>query len=130
MKSNRETRHTARKLFRSCMARGQLDEARVRKLVSLVAREKPRGYIAILAEIEKLAWMEQQKRTVVIESAAPIDAGQMEEIQRRIQARLPSSLVITSRVTPSLIGGLRVKVGSDVWDGSVAARLNQLQLAQ
>ncbi|MBI4027984.1 MAG: F0F1 ATP synthase subunit delta [Verrucomicrobia bacterium] len=128
MKIRKEARRAARKLFRGCMANDQLDESRVRTVFSAVAQAKPRYYLGILAAIEKLLRSETQKHTLVLESAAPLDAFRRSELESRIQARFRPQLTMRHRVNPTLIGGLRVQVGSNVWDGSIAARLNQLEV--
>ena len=128
MKIRKETRRMAKKLFRGCWIQERFNEERVRQLISSIAKEKPRYYLALLTEIEKLAKIELQKRTLFVETAKPIANGQIDEIQSLLQKRSPSPLISKHRVNPSLIGGLRIKVGSDVWDGSIAARLKQLRI--
>ena len=50
--------------------------------------------------------------------------NQLEQTQR---AKYGPDLTTEYKVTPALIGGLRVKIGSDVWDSSVRERLNRLE---
>jgi len=106
---------------------GLLDENRVREIVRRVLEAKPRGYLAILSHFERLLKMDVQRRTAVVESAAALPA----DLQTRVQADLSRSygpgLNISFAQNPALIGGLRIKVGSDVYDGTVRARLNALQ---
>jgi len=128
MKITKESRRAAKKLFRACFAGGQLDEQRVRTAVFSLIKEKPRYYLGILSKIEKLVKAEMQKRSLLIESAVPLEKNRLQEIQTRVQSRFPAPLLPDYSVNPSLIGGLRIKVGSDVWDGSVAARLQQLEM--
>ncbi len=128
MKVRKETRRMAKKLFRSCWAEGRFDEEKVRQLISEIAAEKPRYYLALLTEMEKLIKNELQKRTLFVETASPAANGQLHQVEALLQKRFSSPLISKHRVNPSLIGGLRVKVGSDVWDGSIAARLTQLKI--
>lgn len=128
MKISKEARRAARKLFGFCMMDGRLDEAKVRELVKLLATKKPRHYMGMLSLIEKLVRHEVEKSTVTIESAVALSEPQVIEIRTKIQSRFKHPLTLTQKITPSLIGGLRVKIGSNVWDGSVAARLQQLEV--
>jgi F-type H+-transporting ATPase subunit delta len=50
-----------------------------------------------------------------------------DEVWRDLAVRYGAELVTEFRVNPDLIGGLRVKIGDDVWDGSVRGRLNRLE---
>lgn len=126
MKTGKETRRAARKLFRDCCPDGRMNDGRVRTAVSAVIAAKPRHYRSILALIEKFVRFEIEKRTLLIESAVPMDNAQTSDIQAKVQKRFTSPLIATQKQNPRLIGGLRIKVGSDVWDGSIAARLSQL----
>jgi F-type H+-transporting ATPase subunit delta len=126
MTSPREARKTARSLFRGCLADGQLDASRVRAVTDALAAEKPRGYLAILQSFSRLVRLELERRHVVIESAAPLGESEMNNLRADITRTHGADLTFDTAVRPELIGGLRVRVGSDVWDGSVRARLEAL----
>jgi F-type H+-transporting ATPase subunit delta len=126
MRSPREARKTARSLFRGCLADGRLDASRVRAVTEVVATDKPRGYLAILQVFSRLVRLELERRHAVIESAAPLTESEMKEVRAEITRAHGDDLTFDTAVRPDLIGGLRVRVGSDVWDGSVRARLEAL----
>ena len=126
MTSPREARKTARSLFRGCLADGQLDASRVHAVTDALAAEKPRGYLAILQSFSRLVRLELERRHVVIESAAPLTESEMNNLRADITRTHGADLTFDTAVRPELIGGLRVRVGSDVWDGSVRARLEAL----
>jgi F-type H+-transporting ATPase subunit delta len=126
MKSSREARKTARSLFRACLSGGRLDATRVRAVTDTIATEKPRGYLAILQVLSRLVRLELERRHVVIESAAPLADSEMNNLRADIIRTHGDDLTFDTAVRPDLIGGLRVRVGSDVWDGSVRARLEAL----
>ncbi len=62
----------------------------------------------------------------MIESATPLSEAAMKEVRDEITRSHGDDLTFATVVRPDLIGGLRVRVGSDVWDGSVRARLEAL----
>jgi len=64
-----------------------------------------------------------------IESAFPIDAAQLAEVAAMLEQRFARKLNPTVVVRPELIGGIRVVVGDEVLDTSVAARLQQMKTA-
>ena len=127
MRITKQAKREAKQLFRSCTMDGLLDEKRAREVVRRVLESKPRGYLAILSHFERLVKMDVERRTALVESAAPLP----QELQNRVQADLSRSygpgLNISFAQNPALIGGLRIKVGSDVYDGTVKARLTTLQ---
>ncbi len=127
MKINKETRQLSRQLLRSSFTDGQLDSGRVASLVKSLIEKKPRHYVQVLDAYKRLLRLEVQKRSATIESAselAPDAAKQMvENLQRRYGTDLSTEFV----VNPELLGGMRIRVGSDVWDSSVRNRLQRLQ---
>ena len=125
MRSPREARKTARSLFRGCLTGGRLDATRVRAVTEVVARDQQRGYLGILQVFSRLV-LELERRHAVIESATSLSESAMQEVCDEITRTHGDDLTFETAVRPYLIGGLRVRVGSDVWDGSVRARLEAL----
>jgi F-type H+-transporting ATPase subunit delta len=67
-----------------------------------------------------------EKHHVIVESASALDARTSEQLGQSLRAKYGPDLTTEFKVTPELIGGLRVKLGSNVWDGSVRNRLDRL----
>ena len=122
MTSSRETRKTARSLFRASVVDGKLDPDRVRAVTDALAAEKPRGYLSILQMFARLVRLELERRHAVVESAIPLTSEEMDGLRDEIMRTHGDDVTFETAVRPDLIGGLRVRVGSDVWDGSVRAR--------
>jgi F-type H+-transporting ATPase subunit delta len=129
MKISKQARRDGKALFNTCKANGVLDEGRVRQAVSAVIAQKPRGYVAILSHFQRLVKLDIERRTARIESAAPVSEALQQSVKANLTQRYGNSLNINFAVNPALIGGLRVQVGSDVFDGSVRARLHELEAA-
>jgi F-type H+-transporting ATPase subunit delta len=127
MKISKQERRDGRELFRSCMANGVLDENRVRKAMRAVAEKKPRGYVAVLSHFHRLVRLELLRRTARIESATPLTPQTQAQIQNDLGRKYGQGLTFTFSQNPGLIGGIRVQVGGDVYDGTVQGRLNELR---
>ncbi|HCN28356.1 MAG TPA: H(+)-transporting ATPase [Verrucomicrobiales bacterium] len=127
MKISKEARRTSRQLFRACMVDGKLDESRVRLVVSQVAASKPRGYIAILDSFQGMVKTELENQRALVESATPLTPDLQAGLKTSLCQKYRRDLALEFQVRPELLGGIRVKVGSDVWDGSVKARLEALK---
>lgn len=127
MKISKQSRRDAKQLFQACLVNGQLDEARVRQTVALVVEKKPRGYIGTLNQIQRLVKLDLERRTARIESATELTPELRAGVQANLARKYGAGLNVQFAVKPELIGGLRVQVGSDVYDGSVKARLQNLQ---
>lgn len=127
MKISKQSRRDAKALFSVCRVNGVLDEARVRQTVTAVIAGKPRGYVATLTHFQRLVKLDLDRRSACVENAVESTPALREAIQQNLTRRYGPGLNVTFRVNPALIGGLRIKVGSDVFDGSVAARLAALE---
>jgi F-type H+-transporting ATPase subunit delta len=123
MKISKQARRDAKELFLACRPKGVLDEAKVRQVVQQVIQLKPRGYIAILSHFQRLLKLEVERRTARIESPVPLAEAQQAAIKANLTRRYGEGLTFALDQDPKLLGGLRVQVGSDVFDGSVQARL-------
>ena len=115
MKRNKEAIRIARQLLRASFAEGKLDGDRARAMVDKLKEIKPRGYVQILEVYLKLLRMELEKRHAVVESAVPLDPGMQHTIQEDLAKSYGGGLTLEFRVEPTLLGGMRVQVGSDVW---------------
>lgn len=127
MKISKQARREARQLFRSCQANGLLDGNRVRQAVSLLVSQKPRGYVGILSRLQRLVKLDLEQHAASVESATPLAADLQADVANRINKIYGAGLDISFRQNPALIGGLRIQVGSDLYDGSVKTRLEQLE---
>jgi len=127
MKISKQARRDAKELFRSCHVNGLLDDAKVRQVVQQVIAGKPRGYLAILSHFQRLVKLELDRRTARVESPAPLAEPQQAAIRANLARRYGEGLIFSFTQASGLIGGLRVQVGSDVFDGSVQARLAGLE---
>ena len=127
MKISKQARREAKQLFRACLQKGLLDENRVRETVRRVIELKPRSYLQILAHFQRLVKLDVDRRSARVESAVPLAADMQEGIRQRLTAVYGSGLNFTFAQNLALLAGVRIKIGSDVYDGSVQARLNQLQ---
>jgi F-type H+-transporting ATPase subunit delta len=125
MKISREARRLARELFRLSLVNGRIDANRVSEISKHLIAERPRGYVQTLKEVSRLIRLELDKRHAIIESATPLDATSADNIAKTLKLKFGDDITTEFRASPDLLGGLRVKLGSDVWDGSIANRLSE-----
>ena len=127
MKTQKEARKISREMFRHSFTSSKLDEEKITEMVQSLIAQKPRHYVDVLKDYQHLLQLEVEKRHAVIESAVPLNRSVGDQIIANLRARYGEDLTTEFRTNPELLGGLRVKIGNDVWDGSVKSRLNQLQ---
>ena len=121
-----QVKRQSKLFFRWCLVAGKLDEHRAREVVRLLLESRRRGYMAVLAEFKRLIKIDQATHTATVESAVPLRS----ELQTRLQESLATAYGegITTEFSEdsSLIGGIRIRIANDVYDGSVKSRLAAL----
>lgn len=127
MKSSRKARRAARKLYRLCQVDGRLDHQRVRLVVQRIAGSGRRGTLAILHDLMRLVRLDRDRHRAVVETAAGLPDDMRRDVAASLDRAYGQGLETSFALNPDLIGGMRVRVGSDVYDGSVRAKLAALQ---
>jgi F-type H+-transporting ATPase subunit delta len=127
MKKAKETKRKAKRLFRLCLVNGFLDEDRTRQVVQKVIDSKRRGGLALLSHLERLVRLERARHTAEVKSALPLPADMRSDIEDALARAYGPGITATFAQEPELIGGMRIKVGSDVYDGSLRGRLAALE---
>ena len=126
MKISKVANAEARRIFRLCQTGGRLDEAKLSTAIKMIVAAQPRDYRGILSALKRLLRLELDRRHVVVESAAPLDFPSQQRVVSGLTAKYGDDLTFEYRVTPELLGGLKVRVGNDVFDGTVKGRLDRL----
>ena len=127
MKTSKLARREAKALFRACFVNGLLDESRARQAVAQVLQSRPRDYLAILTHFQRLVKLETERRNARIETAVPLAPDQRGNVQDTLTRVYGAGLNFSFAENPGLIGGMKIRVGSDVYDGSVRGRLAALE---
>ena len=127
MKTARQTGRDAKALWRLCLVHGSLDESRARLVADGLAGSRRAGTLRVLQTFLRLVKLERGRRTTRVESASPLDATVRGTLERDLARRYGPDRTATFVVDPSLIGGIRVTIGSHVYDGSVKGGLAALE---
>jgi F-type H+-transporting ATPase subunit delta len=127
MKGTRRTIRAARRLYRLCLIDGRLDESRVRQVARRLGGSRRRGSIAVLSSLRRIVRLDRDRHRAVVETATALPDDLRDEVQAGLARLYGSGLATSFETSPGLIGGMRIKVGSDVYDGSVRARLAAIE---
>lgn len=122
-----QIRREAKRIFRWCMVNGNLDEHRVRQAALTIIGSRRRGYVALFGQFQKLLKVERARRTANVESALKLSPELQARVQDGLETAYGGGVITAFALNPDLIGGMRIQIGSDVYDGSVRARLAALE---
>ena len=127
MKTTAQIKRQASHLYQLCLFNGFLNEGRVRQVVGRILEERRRGYLALVSQFKRFVRLDLTAHMAEVETAAPIPADLQASVQARLTNVYGRGLSTHFTVQPALIGGMRIRVGHDVYDGSVLSGLVTLQ---
>ena|SRR5437588_8174365 len=127
MRITKEIRQLSREMLRASFTDSQLDRGKIASLVQSLITKRPRHFLEILQNYKRLLRLEIEKRHARIESATQLAPQAAANIVERLKKKYGSDLTTEFVVDSTLLGGVRVRVGSDVWDGTLRNRLERLQ---
>jgi F-type H+-transporting ATPase subunit delta len=100
----------------------------VRKLLLLLAERDRLELLPDLVSVFHERVMEHLKVVQAeVTTAAPLAPERVAQLQQRLGASIGRTVTLTTKVDPALIGGMVTRIGSTVYDGSVATQLAALQ---
>jgi F-type H+-transporting ATPase subunit delta len=104
--------------------------ATTKKFLGLLAQNgRARDLPAVIVGFDALYAKKAGVVAAEVVSAAPLSAAQMKSIQSTLRASLGKDPEMSARVDPSILGGVKVKVGSKLFDGSLKTKLDQMKYA-
>jgi F-type H+-transporting ATPase subunit delta len=84
---------------------------------------------AIVRAFRQLASRHRGETTAEVTSAHPLSEAQVHELRHQLRQRVGREVSVDLQVDPALLGGLVVRIGSQMIDSSIRTRLNALASA-
>jgi len=126
MKLDKESRKLSKRLFQASFTNGAIDNSNVSVIAKKIVESRPRNAIGVLKEYQRLVRLEVEQHQALVESAVELDQATSGQLVANLKAKYGADLSTEFRVTPELLGGIRIKIGSDVFDSSIRERLSRL----
>jgi F-type H+-transporting ATPase subunit delta len=127
MKVSKTARKSARLLYGVVFTDGRLDHAKVRSALASIQQKHPAGAAEVLNEFQRLIRLYLESHAAVVETSGPLSAPETASLEKSLTTRFGPETTFSYLVNPDLIAGIRVKIGSDVYDASVRERLHRLR---
>lgn len=127
MKIPKDALRTARQLIRATVRDGSVNADFAKAVVTKLITEKPRNFLPTLSAYQRMLRLEIAQRHAIVESAQALNPGEQELVLLELKKKYGQDITTEYRVNAELIGGMRIRLGSDVWDGTVKSRLDNLR---
>ena len=126
MAADKQTKLLAKQLFKLSLVNGIVSPEQVTGVLGWVEKHAPRRSIALLKAYHHRIAIELAKSRAEVEHAGPVSDATLKLIESAMTKRYQRPVVASARPNPSLLAGLRVRVGSDIYESSVAGQLATL----
>ena len=105
---------------------GEVDTKKVKEVYKILQKsEMPNRNRVVSAWFNKIK-TKIDSQTLFIDSSVELSEREIESIKKIFERKLDRRIVAVARVTDSILGGLRVRFGDEVWDASLDNRLKQM----
>jgi F-type H+-transporting ATPase subunit delta len=116
----------ARQLFKLSVVDGAVSTDRVSGVLAYIEKQKPANPVIVLRAYRRLIVAELAKGQALIEHAGAINESVQSAIAAAMTKKYQRPVSASTRPNPALLAGLRVRVGDDVYESSVAGQLSSL----
>jgi F-type H+-transporting ATPase subunit delta len=116
----------ARQLFTLSVVDGAVSAERVAGVLDYVEKHRPANPVLLLKAYYRLVATELAKGEALVEHAGSIDDGTLAAIAAAMSRKYGRPVVATAKPNAALLAGLRVHVGDDIYEASLAGQLAAL----
>jgi F-type H+-transporting ATPase subunit delta len=129
MRADKKTKALAKQLFKLSLVNGVVSPEQVTGVLGYIEKNVPRGQLALLQLYQRAIVAELAKSNAVVEHAGPISDTTLKSIEAAMTRKYSRAVAATAKPNPKLLAGLRIRVGSDVYESTVAGQLATLSNA-
>jgi F-type H+-transporting ATPase subunit delta len=125
----KQIQQLAKQFFKLSVVDGQLSSERVAGVLEYIEKHKPSHTLAVLRAYQRLVAAEVARNQAVVEHAGPVSTATLAAIESAMAAKYGRKIATVTRPNDKLLAGVRVRVGDDVYESSVAGQLAALGTA-
>ena len=127
--ARKQVQQLARQLFKLSIVDGRVSAEQVAGVLEYIERHRPPNTLAVLKAYRRLVAAEVARGQAIVEHAGPIAESVLANVARGMTAKYRRPVTSVARRNDALLAGLRVRVGDDVYESSVAGQLSSLAAA-
>jgi F-type H+-transporting ATPase subunit delta len=126
MRASKQSRQFARQLFRLSLAEGQVSAERVSAVLAHLAHQPPAQPLAVLQAYQRLIINQLARNSALVEHAGVVDDALLRSIEAVFTREYQRPITASAQPNPALIAGLRIRIGDDLFESSIANELAAL----
>ena len=125
----KQVQQLARQFFKLSVVDGRLSADRVAGVLEYIEKHRPARAMAVLKAYQRLVAAEFARGQAVVEHAGSIGDATLATIAAAMTKRYSRPVTAIARKNDTLLAGLRVRVGDDTFESSIASQLTTLAAA-
>ncbi|MDA0261165.1 MAG: F0F1 ATP synthase subunit delta [Proteobacteria bacterium] len=123
---NKAAQQLARQLFKMSVIDGNVSAAQVEGVLAYLEKHPPAKPLLVLQAYQQYIARELAKSEVVVEHAGPVTEGILRSLEGALSQKYKRQVTATAKQNAKLIAGLRLRIGDDMYETSIAGQLAQL----
>lgn len=128
MAADKQTKLLAKQLFKLSLVNGAVAPEQVTGVLGWIEKHQPRHVTSLLKTYHRYIVTELAKSRADVEHAGPIADATLKSIEAAMSKKYGRTITATAKPNSQLLAGVRVRVGSDVYESSVAGQLASLSV--
>ena len=128
MATAKKTKQLAKQLLKLSVVNGQVSSEQVAGVLGWVNKTHPPQSLALLKLYQRLITAEVAKSQAVVTHAGPLGDNVLSQVTAAMTKKYNRPVTASAKLDSSLLAGLRVRVGNDVYESSVANQLATLSV--
>ena len=119
----------ARQFFKLSVIDGKLSADRVAGVLEYIEKHRPAHTIAVLKAYQRLIAAEVARGQAVVEHAGSVSDATLAAVSTAMTKKYSRPVATVARKNDALLAGLRIRVGDDTYESSLASQLAALAAA-
>src|SRR5882672_3931007 len=125
----KQVQSLARQFFKLSIVDGKLSADRVAGVLEYIEKHRPAHTVAVLKAYQRLIAAEVARGQAVVEHAGSVNEATLASIATAMTKKYSRPVTAVARKNDALLAGLRIRVGDDTYESSVAGQLAALAAA-
>jgi F-type H+-transporting ATPase subunit delta len=119
----KQIQQLARQFYKLSFANGVISAEQVRGVLEYIDKHRPANSMAVLKAYQRLVAAEVARGQAVVEHAGPIDSAALNAIATAMAKKYGRPVTAVEKRNDTLLAGVRVRIGDDLYESSVAGQL-------